>query len=385
MEANRRRVTKLRRYKYLWAKCQDRDVVIAAWKKLRKGKTKRREVQIIEADFDHYVDLMIETLKETRPGGDPEKQFTPTIKTGRVIFEHGKERRIYCPSIWEQWVHHIVVQVLSPIITKYSYRYSCGSMPKRGSVYGKRYMERLIRKGFRYFAKLDIRHFFNNVRLDVVIKELERLIDDSWLIYLIRRIFIQFQKGLPLGFYISQWLANFVLRRLDQAVLDEEPMGFVRYMDDMVVIDNNKRHLHRIVVLIKKMLGSMRLKLKDNWTVTKFIYKKKNGKVIGRPIDFMGFVFTRKNTILRKTIMVRATRFARKLSHAAVISPRQALSMVSRAGWFKHTDTRYVWEKYIKGKINIKALKNIISKYQRRLNDENSMVKGALQLQAGAV
>ena len=99
----------------------------------------------------------------------------------------------------------------------------------------------------------------------------------------------------------------------------------------------------------------------------------------------MGFVFTRKNTILRKTIMIRATRFAERLPHAAVISPRQALSMVSRAGWFKHTDTRYVWEKYIKGKINIKALKNIISKYQRRLNDENSMVKGALQLQAGAV
>ena len=211
-------MTKLRKYKYLWAKCQDRDVIIAAWKKLRKGKTKRREVQIIEADFDHYVDLMTETLKETRPGGDPEKQFTPTIKTGRVIYEHGKERRIYCPSIWEQWVHHIVVQVLSPIITKYSYRYSCGSMPKRGSIYGKRYMERLTRKGFRYFAKLDIRHFFNNVRLDVVIKELKKLIEDDWLIYLIRRIFLQFPKGLPLGFYISQWLANFVLRRLDQAV-----------------------------------------------------------------------------------------------------------------------------------------------------------------------
>lgn len=112
---------KLRRYKYLWAKCQDRDVILAAWRKLRKGKTKRREVQIIEADFDHYVDLMIETLKETRPGGDPEKQFTPSIKTGRVIYEHGKERRIYCPSIWEQWVHHIVVQVLSPIITKHAY------------------------------------------------------------------------------------------------------------------------------------------------------------------------------------------------------------------------------------------------------------------------
>lgn len=377
---------KLRKYKYLWAKCHKRETVIAAWRKLRKGKTKRREVQIIEKNFDYYVDLMIETLKETRPDGDPKKQFTPSIKTGRVVYEHGKKRRIYCPSIWEQWVHHIVVQVLSPIITKYSYRYSCGSMPNRGSIYGKKYMERLTRKGFRYFAKLDIRHFFNNVRLDVVIKELKELIEDDWLIYLIRRIFLQFQKGLPLGFYISQWLANFVLRRLDLAILDDKPMGFERYMDDMVVVDNNKRHLHRIVVTIKRMLGSLRLKLKDNWTVTKFIYKKKNGKIIGRAIDFMGFVFTRSNTILRKTIMVRATRFARKLSHSAVISARQALSMVSRAGWFKHTDTRYVWDNYIKGKISIAALKKIISKYQRRLNqNEDSMDRGALQLQAGAV
>lgn len=376
---------KLRKYKYLWAKCHDRDVIIAAWKKLRKGKTKRREVIEIENNFEHYVELMIETMKETRPGGDPAKQFTPTIKKGRVVFEHGKERRIYCPRIWEQWVHHIVVQVLAPIITKYAYRYSCGSMPKRGSVYGKRYMERLVKKGFKYFAKMDIRHFFNNVKLDIVIRELRNLVEDSWLEYLIRRIFLQFPKGLPLGFYISQWLANFVLYRLDQTILAENPHGFERYMDDMVVTGNNKRQLHRLVVKIKQMLGSLRLKLKDNWTVARFTYKKKNGQKIGRPIDFMGFVFTRKNTILRKKILVRTTHFAGRLSRAAVISPRQALSMVSRAGWFKYTDTRYIWEKYIKGRVNIRALKKIISKYQRRVNDENELERGAHQLQACAV
>ena len=384
MEANRSMCDNLRTYKYLHRRCCDREVIIAAWKKLRKGKSTRREVIKIEADFDYYVDKMQRMIQETRPGGDPGLQFWPEKHKARVVFEHGKEREIFCPTIWEQWVHHIVIQVLAPIVTRYAYKYSCGSMPKRGGIYGKRQMERLISRGFKYFAKLDIRHFFKSVRQDIVIEMLEELICDEWFIYLVRRIFWQFPKSLPLGFYPSQWLANFVLWKLDRRIVSTG-VDHIRYVDDLVLVSNNKRTLHRVVGIIRQELGKIRLRLKGNYQICRFIFRKKTGELIGRAIDFMGFVFTRKNTILRKTIMIRATRFAERLSHAAVISPRQALSMVSRAGWFKHTDTRYVWEKYIKGKINIKALKNIISKYQRRLNDENSMVKGALQLQAGAV
>lgn len=40
----------LHTYKYLHRICCDRQVIIAAWNKLRKGKTKRREVIKIEAD-----------------------------------------------------------------------------------------------------------------------------------------------------------------------------------------------------------------------------------------------------------------------------------------------------------------------------------------------
>lgn len=202
---------KLHTYKYLHRKCCERGVIVAAWKKLRKGKTTRREVIKIEADFDYYVDKMQTMIRNTRPRGDPDLQFWPEKHKARTVFEHGKEREIFCPTIWEQWVHHIVIQVLSPIVTRYAYKDSCGSMPKRGGVYGKRRMERLIAKGFRYFAKLDIRHFFKSVRQDIVVGMLEELICDEWFIYLIRRIFWQFPRSLPLGFYPSQWLANFVL------------------------------------------------------------------------------------------------------------------------------------------------------------------------------
>ena len=372
MEANRSMCDNLRTYKYLHRRCCDREVIIAAWKKLRKGKSTRREVIKIEADFDYYVDKMQRMIQETRPGGDPGLQFWPEKHKARVVFEHGKEREIFCPTIWEQWVHHIVIQVLAPIVTRYAYKYSCGSMPKRGGIYGKRQMERLISRGFKYFAKLDIRHFFKSVRQDIVIEMLEELICDEWFIYLVRRIFWQFPKSLPLGFYPSQWLANFVLWKLDRRIVSTG-VDHIRYVDDLVLVSNNKRTLHRVVGIIQQELGKIRLRLKGNFQICRFIFRKKTGELIGRAIDFMGFVFRRDRTVLRKKIMIRATRFAGRLKRTRKIATRQALSMMSRIGWFKHTSTSLVWKTYIEPCVNVKVLKGIISKAQKEATHENTM------------
>ena len=337
-----------------------------------EGKSTRREVIKIEADFDYYVDKMQRMIQETRPGGDPGLQFWPEKHKARVVFEHGKEREIFCPTIWEQWAHHIVIQVIAPIVTRYAYKYSCGSMPKRGGIYGKRQMERLISRGFKYFAKLDIRHFFKSVRQDIVIEMLEELICDEWFIYLVRRIFWQFPKSLPLGFYPSQWLANFVLWKLDRRIVSTG-VDHIRYVDDLVLVSNNKRTLHRVVGIIRQELGKIRLRLKGNYQICRFIFRKKTGELIGRAIDFMGFVFRRDRTVLRKKIMVRATRFAGRLSRVDKIATRQALSMMSRIGWFKHTSTSLVWKTYIEPCVNIKVLKGIISKAQKEAAHENTM------------
>lgn len=373
----------LHQYKYLWSACTKRETVIAAWKKLRKGKSKRKEVIKIEKDFDYYVDLMIETLRNTKPGGDEEKAFHPDILRPRHINEHGKDRIIFCPSIWEQWVHHIIIQVLAPIVVKHSYKFSCGSMPKRGGVYGKRELERVIKKkGFKYFAKLDICHFFNSTKLDVVIHELEVFVDDEWFIYLIKIVFQHYKKGLPLGFYISQWLANFVLCRIDWIIMRYKPECYIRYMDDFVICSNNKRFLHNLIHRMKFFLGRiLKLKLKQNYQVIRFIYENKKGKIIGRPIDFMGFVFDREHVILRRRVLIKATRMAARLRKLRVIAIRQAQGMLSRLGWFKHTDTKHAYLTYIQPNISIRALKNMVSKNQRRMNDENRVAGRIFRLQ----
>ena len=189
----------LHRYVYLWRKCTEGKTIVLAWKKLRKGKTRRREVRVIESDFPYFVNKMREELLNTRPGGDPLKMFTPEKRKPKYIKEHGKIREIYCPSIWEQWVHHIIVYVLTPIIMKSSYPYSCGSMPKRGGVYGKNRLSKIInQKGFKYFLKLDIRHFFNSVHIKYVIDKLHKLTDDDWFDFLLLRVYMFYQDKLPL-------------------------------------------------------------------------------------------------------------------------------------------------------------------------------------------
>ena len=85
------------------------------------------------------------------------------------------------PEIHEQWLHHIIVLILEPIITATAYKYSCGSFPKRGAHYGKKQVEKWIRsgEGIRNFAKMDIRHFYYNIKLKVLMRELRIRIKDE--------------------------------------------------------------------------------------------------------------------------------------------------------------------------------------------------------------
>ena len=371
----------MKQYKYLYRKMLDEQTVRKAYKKLRKGKTKRKEIQFIDAHLDEEVAKMIEMIQNTRPGEveHPELAFVPCKRTPRFIHEHGKTRRIYMPEIHEQWLHHIIVLILEPIITATAYPYSCGSFPKRGAHYGKRQMERWIRsgEGIRNFAKIDIRHFYDNIQVRILMRELRIRIKDDWFLYVIELCFKGIRKGIPLGFYISQWLANYLLEPLDRLVT--EVLGirkYLRYMDDMTFFAESKKNLHRAIAEIRQFLGRrFRLKLKRNFQVCKFDFVKKTGQRIGRVIDFMGFVFFRSHTVIRKSIMLSATRLAKKMN-----KNKQKLrgyfrkhieAMISYMGWFTCTDTYHCYEENIKPQVNIGNLKRIESKLQRRLNHES--------------
>lgn len=371
----------MKEYKYLYQKMLDEQIIRKAYKKLRKGKTKRKEIIYIDAHLDDEVRKMRQMIENTKPPGvevpHPELAYKPRKRTPKKIFEHGKWRTIYMPEIHEQWLHHIIVLVLEPIIMATAYPYSCGSFPGRGAHYGKKQIERWLKdtKGTRCFAKIDIRHFYDNIRIDVLMKELAIRIKDDWFLYIIQLCLKGFKKGIPLGFYISQWLANYILEPLDKMVTEKLGIKkFMRYMDDMPLFASSKKALHKAIVAIKQMLGQrFRLKLKRTYQVCKFYYQK-GKRIIGRPLDFMGFLFYRGKTIIRKSIMLSATRLAGKMNRAKEENrgyfQKHIEAMLSYMGWFTCTDTYECYEQRIKPYVNIGRLKKIISKLKRRQNHE---------------
>lgn len=377
-------------YKYLYQKMLKEEIIRKAYKKLRKGKTKRKEIQFIDAHLDDEVQKMHDMILNTKPPevevANPELAYHPCKRTPKVIFEHGKFRKIYMPKIHEQWLHHIIVLVLEPIIRATAYRFSCGSFPQRGAHYGKRQIERWLQhnlKTTRNFAKVDIRHFYDSIQLKALMRELTIRIKDRWFLYIIWLCLKDFKKGIPLGFYISQWLANYILEPVDRLLT--KVLGFketMRYMDDITIFGANKKKLHAAIVELKKLLGRrFRLKLKSNWQVCKFWYQGKK-RTMGRPLDFMGFVFYRNRTVIRKRIMIKATRLASRMHRAKVAGrsfyKRHVSAMLSYIGWFSCTDTYGCYRDRIKPLVRIKSLKQIISKLQRRQNRNDRMETGAM-------
>ena len=131
-------------------------------------------------------------------------------------------------------------------------------------------------------------------------------------------------------------------------------MHYMRYMDDMVIFGSNKRVLHRMRQAISDYLGmELGLELKANWQVFRFSY----GNNQGRDLDFMGFRFYRNRTILRKSIMYKATRKARKISKKEKTTILDARQMLSYLGWIDCTDTYfYILSKFLIGGNNMVAL-----------------------------
>ncbi len=286
-----------------------------------------------------------------------------------------KKRTIIVPRYYEQIVHHMAVNVLIPIFSRGMYEHSYASIPGRGAHKGKKVIEKWIRKdpkGVKYCLKMDVRKFFDSIPHDILLGKLEKLIHDERFLDILREIISVSDHGLPLGFYTSQWLANWYLQDLDHYIKEElRAPHYMRYMDDMVVFGANKRELHRIRAAIDEYLKTrLGLELKGNWQVFRFDYVDRDGKHRGRFLDYMGFRFYRDRTTIRRSIMLKATRKARRIAKKEKPTIYEVRQMTSYLGWIDCTDTYGMYTKWIKPFVDIQKCKRRVSNYDRRKNQE---------------
>lgn len=359
-------------------------------------KTDRPEVQEVIKLKEQLKDILrVKILK---------KELKPLIHKAHEINDGFKQKKrliiqpYFTKTKPEQWLQHIIISTLKPILMKGMYEFSCGSVPGRGIHYGKKYLEKFIRKhpkDVKYCLKIDIRHFYESIDIEILKERFREIIKDDVFLYLIFWVLDSnagtmpdgniVKKGLPIGFYTSQWFANWFLQPFDHYVKEElKAKCYVRYMDDIVILGTNKRELHKMFNLICSYLGEIGLTIKDNWQVFLFDYTDKDGKRHGRPIDFMGFKFYRDKTTIRKSIFLRACRLARRLHKKLHINWRDASQILSYFGWFKTTDTYKAFQKYIVSQISLNSCKKVMSIHDKNLRrkNEHSLQNGTEQRKA---
>lgn len=401
----------MKSYSHLWEKLISNENLAEAIDKSSIGKRDRKDVEYVRSKIGLHIFRLRRMLNK-------EKVSLPKHKLVKI--NDGvkqKIRFIIKPNYrYEQILHHALIQIMSPIIMHGMYPYSCGSIPDRGIKKLRKYLERAIRvhpEKCKYCYKADIRHFFpsishehlkilmaekihdakflrlcfliidnyhDSVKIVTLTSEMAEKLNRTYKIAGIYKFYergmqILFYYGLPLGYYTSQWWSNWILQKFDHYM--KEVLGvwtYGRYLDDIVVLDESSEFLHNVHLKSNEWLKvNLDLDIKGNWQVFRFDYiegvdKKGRPKHKGRAIDFIGYQFYSDKTILRKTLLLRATRKARKIAKKAWFSWYEASQMMSYYGWFKDTNTYECYKEYILACVNIKFLKKKISRHGRRKN-----------------
>lgn len=244
-----------------------------------------------------------------------------------------KERTVYrLPYFPDRITHHAIMNVLEPIFvgTFNADTYSC--IKKRGihALLNKLKSDLKDVSGTTYCLKFDIKKFYPSIDHAMLKGLLRRKFKDPDLLWLLDEI-IDSAPGLPIGNYLSQYLANFYLSYFDHWLKEEKRVRYYyRYADDIVILHHDKQVLHSLLADIKLYLEELKLEVKENHQVF---------PVAARGIDYVGYVFYHTHVLLRKQIKKN---FARKLARDP-----QHPSTPSYMGWLGHCNAKHLTKKLL--------------------------------------
>jgi retron-type reverse transcriptase len=92
-----------------------------------------------------------------------------------------------------------------------------------------------------YFLKLDVRKYFDSISHKILFEKLSRIFKDPILLKIFQRIINSYSasenRGVPIGNLTSQYFTNFYLAYLDHCISGSAGAKYIRYMDDMIFIN----------------------------------------------------------------------------------------------------------------------------------------------------
>ena len=119
-----------------------------------------------------------------------------------------------------------------------------------------------------YFVKLDVSKYFPSVDHDILKSKLQKIVKDEKILSLLYSIIDSYNaeegKGLPMGNQTSQCFALLYLDELDRYLKETLRVKYyVRYMDDMICIAEDKDAAKRILLDAERVLNKNKLQINE--------------------------------------------------------------------------------------------------------------------------
>jgi hypothetical protein len=314
----------MKRHNNLYNRIADKENILAAHIKARKGKSFYKDVKWVNDNIDYCVDEIHHQLVNKTYRCADYDIFTKKCGV--------KMREIYkLPYFPDRIVHHAVMNIVEPLWTNTLIRDTYSSIKNRGIHDGASRIRQSLKnkEQTRYCLKMDITKFYPSIDNDVLKQILRSKIKDKDLLWLLDEI-IDKEKGLPIGNLLSQIFGNLYLSGFDHYCKEQlKAKYYFRYCDDVVILSHDKKFLHHVLRKSRNYLGKrLRLSIKSNYQIF---------PVDSRGIDFLGYRFFHGYTLLRKQI---------KKNMLKAIASGNEKAFPSYYGWMKHANCYNLQKKY---------------------------------------
>lgn len=275
----------------------------------RRGKRDRFEV------IDFELDLSANLVALSRSIEDGTYQPLPYA---RFVVDDPKRRVIHALRYRDRVVQHSLCDnVLGLVLEPRLIHDNAACRRGKGTHFALDRLEYFLREHYRvhgasgWFLKCDVHHFFASIDHVQLKALLRRPPFDDETYRLLSRIIDSCEdspgRGLPLGNQSSQWFALYYLDSIDRLVKERMHVrGYVRYMDDMVLVHSDRGHLRECLSCLRLAVAEIGLSFNAKTQIAP----------LSQGIDFLGWhlYVTKTGAVIRRLRQSVKRRLYRRLT-----------------------------------------------------------------------
>jgi len=281
-----------RRFHALYDRMWRRDVLHAAWKRVRQNRGAAGiDGETIRHVEQYGVERLIEELGVALRAG---RYRPPAVRRQYIPKADGRQRPLGIPTVRDRVVQMAAKLVLEPIFEADFLPCSYGFRPRRSATMGLEALRKRGAKGGHHVLDADICDYFGSIDHGKLMKLVERRVSDRRVLRLLRQwlkagvmedgVVRTPTAGTPQGGVISPLLSNIYLHVLDTLwTRHSAPLGLlVRYADDFVVMCATRKACEEAERRVRVILARLGLELHPEKTRRVELYDGKEG------FDFLG-------------------------------------------------------------------------------------------------